>query len=179
MPLVDVMLVLLIIFMVTAPMIQRGIDVSLPVATRASQISGERVYVTVRQDFQQKQTVYLGTDEIRVERAQERIRQRMEASADKKVYLRGDRGVMYEDLMDVIDVLKAAGVVDVGLVTESRSAADWNHGSHRRPARSHARAGRASADGRRVDRCFMASIAAFLVLAPGGWLSHGWRRPAR
>jgi hypothetical protein len=46
-PLVDVMLVLLIIFMVTAPMIQRGIDVRLPVSTRAAQVSGERVYITV------------------------------------------------------------------------------------------------------------------------------------
>ena len=46
-PLVDVMLVLLIIFMVTAPMIQRGVDVKLPVAARAQQIQGERVYVTI------------------------------------------------------------------------------------------------------------------------------------
>jgi len=104
--------------MVASPMIQRGIDVRLPVATRASPIVGERVYVTLRRDFQKNQTVWLGTDEIRVSALGERIRQRMEASADKKVYLQGERGVMYDDVVKIIDLLKAAGVSDVGLVTD-------------------------------------------------------------
>jgi biopolymer transport protein TolR len=115
-PLVDVMLVLLIIFMVTAPMIQRGVDVKLPIATRTQQIQGERVFVTVPAEFRQKRIVYLGDEAIRVEVLQERVRQKMETASDKKVYLRGDGSVTYQDLMDVFDRLKGAGVQDVGLI---------------------------------------------------------------
>src|SRR5437762_5332101 len=66
-PLVDVMLVLLIIFMITAPMIQRGVDVNLPVASRANQIEGERVFVTVPGDFRQNRTVFLGEEPVRLD----------------------------------------------------------------------------------------------------------------
>src|SRR6188474_116725 len=66
-PLVDVMLVLLIIFMITAPMIQRGVDVKLPVAARTAQISGERVFITIPITYRQNQQVYLGDEPLRAE----------------------------------------------------------------------------------------------------------------
>ena len=58
-PLVDVMLVLLIIFMITAPMIQRGVDVNLPVARRSSQIAGERIFVSIPVNYRESHIVYL------------------------------------------------------------------------------------------------------------------------
>jgi biopolymer transport protein TolR len=117
-PLVDVMLVLLIIFMVTAPLIQRGVDVNLPVARRATQITGERVFVTIPLAYRQNRLVYLNDDRIRVDVLQERVRQKLETQADKQVYLRGDAGVEYQELMDVFGRLQEAGVEKVGLVVK-------------------------------------------------------------
>jgi biopolymer transport protein ExbD/biopolymer transport protein TolR len=117
-PMVDVMLVLLIIFMVTAPMIQRGIDVSLPVARRAQAITGERVEISVPLAYRQTHTVYLGAESVNISVLQERIRQKMETAAQKDVFLRGDRGVNLGEVMEVVDLLKAAGVRNVGLVTK-------------------------------------------------------------
>jgi biopolymer transport protein TolR len=117
-PLVDVMLVLLIIFMVTAPMIQRGIDVNLPVARRANQIEGERIFITVPVGYRENGIVFMGRDPVRKDVLQERVRQKMQALADKQVYLSGDRRLSYGDLMDVFDRLKGAGVEKVGLETE-------------------------------------------------------------
>jgi biopolymer transport protein ExbD len=117
-PLVDVMLVLLIIFMVTAPMIQRGIDVNLPVARRSSPIVGERVEVTVPLAYRQNHIVYLGNEAIRAELLQERVRQKMETVTQKDVYLRGDGAVQLQDLTEITDKLKDAGVEHVGLVTK-------------------------------------------------------------
>ena len=115
-PLVDVMLVLLIIFMVTAPMIQRGIDVKLPQSRRATQVAGERVELTIPAAVHQARFVYLGKDQVALRDLQERVRQKMESSATKEVFLRGDSTVQYQDLMDVIDALKAAGVQNIGMV---------------------------------------------------------------
>jgi len=117
-PLVDVMLVLLVIFMVTAPMIQRGVDVNIPVSTRSGQIANERVFVSIPLAYRQNRVVYLGEEPIRAEILQERIRQKMENRSDKEVYLRGDAGVQYQELMEVFDRLKAAGVEKVGLITK-------------------------------------------------------------
>jgi len=110
--------VLLIIFMVTAPLIQRGIDVNLPVARRAQPIEGERLEVTVPLTYRKDHKVFFGNESIRTEVLQERVRQKMETATDKKVYLRGDGSVTYQELMDVFDRLKGAGVEKVGIVAK-------------------------------------------------------------
>jgi biopolymer transport protein TolR len=117
-PLVDVMLVLLIIFMVTAPMLQRGIDVKLPQSSTAKSVEGDRVWVTVPLRYRQDQILYLDEEPLTAKVLQERVRQLVEGRTDKQVYLRGDGGVQLQSLMDVMDLLKNAGVQTVGLVTQ-------------------------------------------------------------
>jgi biopolymer transport protein ExbD len=118
-PLVDVMLVLLIIFMVTAPMIQRGIDVNLPVAARANPIEGNRITITVPLGYKENGIVYLNEDPVKADVLVERVRQRLEAMPRKWVYLQGDRGLAFGDLVDVFDRLKGAGVETIGLETRA------------------------------------------------------------
>src|SRR5438309_3601505 len=77
-PLVDVMVVLLIIFMVTAPMIQRGVDVNLPQARRATQVSGERVEITVPGTYSAQKMIFIGKEQVPARVFQERVRQLME-----------------------------------------------------------------------------------------------------
>ena len=117
-PLVDVMLVLLIIFMVTAPMIQRGVDVNLPVARRAQPITGERIDIAIPVAYRQNRMVYLGPELISADVLQERVRQKMETASQKDVFLRGDGEVSLQEATEITDMLKAAGVEHVGLVTK-------------------------------------------------------------
>src|SRR5262245_50866880 len=117
-PLVDVMLVLLIIFMVTAPMIQRGVDVKLPVATTAStQIEGERIFVTVPSSYRKDRRAMLGDKSVTLDELQELVRQKVERLSKKEVYLRGDSSITYQELMEVFDRLKKAKVDNIGLIT--------------------------------------------------------------
>jgi biopolymer transport protein TolR len=117
-PLVDVMLVLLIIFIVTAPMMQRGLDVNLPVARRAQQITAERIFINVPLAYRTNRVVYIGEDPVRVDILDERMRQALLTATSKEVFLRGDGGVQLQDLMDVMDKLKAGGVERVGIVAK-------------------------------------------------------------
>ena len=112
------MLVLLIIFMVAAPMMQRGLDVSLPVSRRAEQISSERLFVTIPLSFRDERIVQVDDDAVRVESLAERIEQELLERADKSVFLRGDGAIFYQELMTVVDELRAGGVIDLGLVTD-------------------------------------------------------------
>jgi biopolymer transport protein TolR len=99
-------------------MIQRGVDVNLPVSTHSRQIASERLFVTVPITYRQDHVVYLDDEKVRVDVLQERVRQKMEGHSDKQVYLRGDGGVVLQDLMDVFGRLQAAGVQKVGIVTK-------------------------------------------------------------
>ncbi len=106
-PMVDVMLVLLIIFMVAAPMIQRGVDVNLPVAKNAQQMTGDRIEITVPIDYRQNKIVFLGREPVRAAVLQERVRQKMETAAKKDVFLRGDRRLNLGELMEVFSTAES------------------------------------------------------------------------
>ena len=117
-PLVDVMLVLLIIFMVTAPMLQQGLEVNLPQAQRARPVNAQPIYVTVPADFSRTRIVQVDKDEVRVDIMHERVRQALSTRDDKSVYIRADGGASVQDLMTVTDKLREAGVEKVGLMSK-------------------------------------------------------------
>jgi len=117
-PLVDVMLVLLIIFMVAAPMLQRGVEVNLPIASRSQEIASDRIFVNVPLSFRDDRRIFIGQDAVRIDLLTERMRQMMVNRSDRQVFLRGDGGVELQELLDIMDRLKAAGVEKVGIVSK-------------------------------------------------------------
>ena len=114
-PMVDVMLVLLIIFMVTAPLIQQGVPVKLP-QTKAQTLDTheERMVVTLSKE----RRVFIGETEIPYATLRSKIEGNVKLSRDKEVYLQADRDLPYGFVVDVMAVLKDAGVENMGLVTE-------------------------------------------------------------
>ncbi len=117
-PLVDVMLVLLIIFMVAAPMLQRGVELKLPQMSRTQEVASDRVFVDVPLSFNDDQQVYLGKEAVRLEFLGNRLRQMFQGRSDKQVFFRIDRGLLIQKQFDVFDQLKLAGIENVGLATE-------------------------------------------------------------
>jgi len=117
-PLVDVMLVLLIIFMVAAPMLQQGIEVNLPKAARSSPISSERIFVDVPLAFRDDSRVFLNKEAVSLRVLGERIRQLLINRTDKSVYIRMDGQLTIQDQIRISDQLRAGGAEQMGLTTE-------------------------------------------------------------
>ncbi|MCI0605654.1 biopolymer transporter ExbD [bacterium] len=114
-PLVDVVLVLLIIFMVTAPLMQRGIDVDLPRTVTQSADQEERIVVSVSKEGK----IFIGDVQIQIEDLSDHLRRRVALTENPKaIFLRGDKTLRYEIIMQVMDEMKRSGVPTIGLVTE-------------------------------------------------------------
>lgn len=113
-PLVDVMLVLLLVFMVTAPMMSRGIDVTLPVADQPDKSPEDRLTVSVRADTR----VFVGDQPVSLALLEQYLRDRLSGSASKIAYLRADERLQYGKVIEVVDKMKRAGVEQIGFVYE-------------------------------------------------------------
>lgn len=111
-PLVDVVLVLLLVFMVTAPMMSRGIDVSLPVANQPQIPQEDRITVSVRADGR----VFVGEQVVNLVLLEDRVRGMTGGRPDAVVYLRADEALRYGEVIKVVDVIKRAGVERIGFV---------------------------------------------------------------
>jgi biopolymer transport protein TolR len=120
-PLVDVMLVLLIIFMVAAPMMQRGVEVNLPVSRQTQKMSEQRMYITVPLSYRKDRRVYMDDEAVSIDFLAERLRQAMVTNEQREVFLRGDSEVQVQELMDVFGRLREAGVERVGIVALERA----------------------------------------------------------
>ena len=114
-PFVDVMLVLLIIFMVTAPMMIQGVDVTLPEATSAPMTSeNEQLIVTI----DNKNQVYINDFRVGAENLKEKLLQILKNRRDQEVYLRADKTVPYGMVVYVMSEVKGAGIEKLGMITE-------------------------------------------------------------
>lgn len=113
-PLVDVMLVMLIIFMVTAPMMQAGITVNLPSAETRSNPSQGGLVLTISKD----RYIYIEDKAIHLMLLEETLRNRMAFEEKKIVFLRADQDVPYGTVISVMDVIKKAGIETVGMIVQ-------------------------------------------------------------
>lgn len=111
-PLVDVVLVLLLVFMVTAPMMSRGIDVALPVANQPKNEPEDRVTVSINA----QERVYVADRPVAMPLLEEHIKGLMSGRTAKVVYLRADEKLRYGKIIEVVDRLKRGGVEQIGFV---------------------------------------------------------------
>lgn len=112
-PLVDVVLVLLVIFMITAPVLQSGIEVAIPKTRTVKEITEQRVVVTIDRD----QQVFLGDKPVNVHELGQRLQESMGPTTKKIIYLRADERVPFGAFASVMDAVKQAGITNISIVT--------------------------------------------------------------
>ena len=113
-PLVDVVLVLLIIFMVTAPVLQSGIEVSVPKTRTVKEITEERMVISI--DKQQR--VFLGSDPININEIASKLRLKVRDPQHQSIFLRADEDVPFGAFATVMDAVKQSGITNVSIVTQ-------------------------------------------------------------
>jgi biopolymer transport protein TolR len=117
-PMVDVMLVLLIIFMVTAPLIQQGVKLNLPQA-RAAPVEANDKKLVVSVDARRR--VFIGEAEVKLGELEEKLKSNAKAQADKELYLYADRALPYGTVMEVMGAAQRAGITNLGMITDPLS----------------------------------------------------------
>jgi biopolymer transport protein TolR len=113
-PLVDVVLVLLIIFMLTAPILQSGIDVDVPKTKTVKEITEERLVISI--DKQQR--VFLGNDPININQIPDALRRKVRDPQRQSIFLRADENVPFGAFATVMDAVKQSGITNVSIVTQ-------------------------------------------------------------
>ncbi|MFP4081611.1 MAG: ExbD/TolR family protein [Candidatus Aminicenantes bacterium] len=117
-PLCDVLLVLLIIFMVVTPLVQKGVDVRLPTALNTiNQPENPEVVLSIKKDG----TIFVNQDQATDETLQTLLEEAFLTASDNKLYLRADQDLEYGKVVDIIDILKFSGVEIVGIITEKKA----------------------------------------------------------
>jgi biopolymer transport protein TolR len=119
-PMVDVMLVLLIIFMVITPMLQKGVSVDLAKVNSPEAMPDadkeDALIVAVMRDGQ----IFFGNDKIAADQLTQKVKDRLTNRVDKRVYVRADARAKYGSVVEVVDNVRSAGVDDLGLLTEQK-----------------------------------------------------------
>src|SRR5215472_16364308 len=122
-PMVDVMLVLLIIFMVVTPMLQKGISVDMAKVNNPEQMPDadkeDALLVSITRDGK----VYFGSEQMPVDTLTGKVKDRLANKPDKRVYVKADMRARYGSVVQVVDAVRAAGVDDLGLLTDQRKTA--------------------------------------------------------
>jgi len=116
-PFVDVVLVLLIIFMLTAPILESGIEVDLPKTRTVKVVSAEKVVITI----DKRETIYVGNDPINVHRLGSYVLDQLRGAGDTPIFVRCDKAVPFGAFARVMDELKQANLTNVSIVTEPLS----------------------------------------------------------
>ncbi len=126
-PMVDVMLVMLIIFMVVTPMLQKGVSVDLAKVNNPVQMPDadkeDAVLVAVMRDG----TIFLGQDKVSADQLSEKVKDKLENKADKQVFVKADARAKYGAVVEVVDNVRAAGVDQLGLLTEQRKQGSFEN----------------------------------------------------